>query len=194
MPLVLKKISKSFDKKQLFSDLSYSFEDIGIYAITGASGVGKTTLLRIICGLDTDFDGEVSGGGFENTSVCFQEHRLFPGLSAYDNIAKVSFKKESEATASKITSLLSKLCFSDEDMKLHPGELSGGMRQRIAFARAILKESKILILDEATKELDTSIKNIMLDIIKEESKKRLVILVTHNEDEIADLNATKIAI
>lgn len=194
MSLVLKNISKSYENKNLLSNFSYSFNDKGIYAIVGASGIGKTTLLRIIAGLDKDFEGEVIGGGLKNISMCFQEHRLFPNLTLFDNIAKFSFKKESEDTANKINSLLKRLRFSDEDMTLYPDEISGGMKQRAAFARAVLKDSNVLILDEATKELDMILRNEILEIIKEEGKKRLVIMVTHRDDEIIALEATKIAL
>ena len=194
MGLELKGIRKAFGKKVIFNDFNFTFEDKGIYAITGKSGSGKTTLLRIIAGLDKNFSGDIIGGGLKDTSVCFQEHRLFPTLSAFDNVFKVAFKEETESNKNKAQRLLTRLNFSESDMLLLPNELSGGMRQRIAFARAVLKDSKILILDEATKELDASLTEEMLNIIKEEAKKRTVIIVTHNESEIEKLNAKKIDI
>lgn len=192
MSLVLKNITKSFDQKQLFSDLSFEFNSSGIYAVTGDSGIGKTTLLRIISGLDKDFSGEIIGGGFENVSFCFQEHRLFPTLSAFDNISKVAFKEETSETKAKVKVILERLKFTEDDMQLRPEELSGGMRQRVAFARAVLKNSNVLILDEATKELDASLADTVLEIIREESEKRTVIMVTHKESEIEKLGAFKI--
>ncbi|MBQ3017256.1 MAG: ABC transporter ATP-binding protein [Clostridia bacterium] len=192
MPLMLKKITKSFEQKILFSDFNYTFGENGIYAITGESGIGKTTLLRMIAGLDNDYSGEIFGGGFANTSFCFQEHRLFPTLTAIDNILEVSFKEKDDKAKSKAYEIMKRLRFTEDDMKLYPHELSGGMRQRVAFARAILRDSKILILDEATKELDPTLADIVLDIIKEQSKSRLVIIVTHKEAEITELGATRI--
>ena len=192
MPLILKKITKSFEQKILFSDFNYTFGENGIYAITGESGIGKTTLLRMIAGLDNDYSGEIFGGGFANTSFCFQEHRLFPTLTAIDNILEVSFKEKDDKARAKAYEIMKRLRFTEDDMKLYPHELSGGMRQRVAFARAILRDSKILILDEATKELDPTLADIVLDIIKEQSKSRLVIIVTHKEAEITELRATRI--
>ena len=189
MSLTIKKLSKSFDKKTIFRDFSFSFQKRVIYAVTGDSGIGKTTLLRIIAGLDKDFSGEVTGGGASNVSYCFQEHRLFPTLSALDNVLKASFKEENEENKSAVIKLLSRLGFTDEDMLLRPDALSGGMRQRVAFARAILKKSPVLLLDEATKELDSELASTILEIIKEESEARLVIFVTHKSDEIESLNA-----
>lgn len=189
MNLNIKNVTKSFDKKTLFRDFSFSFEENGIYAVTGDSGVGKTTLLRIIAGLDNDFSGEVENGGIGKVSYCFQEHRLFPSLSAFDNVYKVSFTEEREENKSAVKELLEKLNFSERDMLLRPDELSGGMRQRVAFSRAILKKSPILLLDEATKELDSELADKVLEIISEEAKKRLVIFVTHKPDEITKLGA-----
>lgn len=192
MPLILKKITKSFEQKNLFSDFNYTFGENGIYAITGESGIGKTTLLRMIAGLDNDYNGEIIGGGFANTSICFQEHRLFPTLTAIDNILEVSFKEKDDKARSKAYEIMKRLRFTEDDMKLYPHELSGGMRQRVAFARAILRDSKILILDEATKELDPALADIVLEIIKEQCKRRLVIIVTHKDSEITELGAIRI--
>ena len=192
MGLELKGLTKAFDKKTLFRDFSYKFNDTGIYAVTGASGIGKTTLLRIIAGLDRSYGGEVTGGGIGESSICFQEHRLFPHLSALDNVAKVSFAEESEENRHLAKKLLGRLQFTENDMGLYPNELSGGMRQRVAFARAVLRDSSILILDEATKELDPALVETVLEIIREEVKKRLVLIVTHKENEIEALGATPI--
>ncbi len=189
MNLSIKNLTRSFGEKLLFRDLSLSFDTVGIYAFCAESGAGKTTLLRIIAGLDRDFCGEVLGGGFENCSVCFQENRLFPALSAFDNVFKVSFSEQNEENRRKTNALLGRLMFSENDMKLYPDELSGGMRQRVAFARAVLKKSPILILDEATKELDAALVDTVLDIIKEEASTRLVLIVTHKPEELVRLGA-----
>ena len=194
MSLTIRNLTKSFDKKTLFRDFTHSFEQKGIYAVTGDSGAGKTTLLRIIAGLDKNYSGIVRGGGAFRVSYCFQEHRLFPALSAFDNVFKVSFKEQNKENKKRTLDILHRMNFSDADMLLKPDELSGGMRQRVAFARAILKKSDILLLDEATKELDSELTNTVLEIISEESQKRLVIFVTHKAEEIKKLNAKTIKI
>ena len=194
MSIELKGITKSFGEKTLFRDFSYKFESTGIYALTGESGTGKTTLLRIISGLDKDYAGSVMGGGIGSVSYCFQEHRLFPGLNALDNVLKVCFSDISHENESEVIHLLKRLNFKEEDMKLFPYELSGGMKQRVAFARAITKRAPILLLDEATKELDADSLTPMLDIIKEEGNRRLVIIVTHKSEEIDMLGATRVPI
>jgi ABC-type multidrug transport system ATPase subunit len=189
MSLKLHNVSKSFADKVLFRNLSFEFHEKGIYVIKGDSGVGKTTLLRMIAGLDKDYSGTILGNNPADISVCFQEHRLFPSLSAINNVVKVSFKEDTAENRKTAIDLLKRLRFDEKDTKLHPDQLSGGMKQRLAFARAVLRQSKILILDEATKELDASICNEVLAIIKEEAKKRLILMVTHKENEIEQLNA-----
>ncbi len=187
MSLSLINLKKSFGEKKIFENFSYHFNEKGLYIITGESGVGKTTLLRIICGLDENYDGFVLGGGFKNTSFVFQEHRLFPQLSLIENLTEI-FEFNSDEMQLLSKEILIKLGFSEKDFPLLPAELSGGMKQRVSIARAILKNAPILLLDEPTKELDEALREKVISLIEEESKKRLVIMVTHNEAEIASLN------
>lgn len=183
MQLRLNSVSKTFAEKVIFNDLSHTFDEKGLCFITGESGVGKTTLLRIIAGLDTDFVGTVENGGIANTSFMFQEYRLFPALTALKNAALPLKDKSTD----KARELLLRLGFEEADLKKRPRELSGGMKQRVGFVRAVLKASPILILDEPTKELDRDTVGIMLDIINEEAEKRLVIVVTH--DDVSELSS-----
>lgn len=191
MTLKLNNLSKSFGRKQVLTNFSYEFSNKGIYLISGDSGVGKTTLLRIIAGLDKSFSGEIIGGGISNVSFAFQEYRLFPNLTSLENVMTAS-KNESEAEFPEAKALLSDLGFTNEDMQLLPSELSGGMRQRVSLARAFLKKAPILLLDEPTKELDNSLCKVVQDIIKREATYRLVIMVSHKEDDVHELNATEI--
>lgn len=177
MSLKLNNVSKKFENRTILDNFSLSFDEKGLYFIVGESGVGKTTLLRIIAGLDSDYIGTVENGGIKNVSFMFQEYRLFPTLSALKNAAI----SDNEGSLDKARNMLFRLGFKEDDLKKKPRELSGGMKQRVAFVRSVLKNCPVLILDEPTKELDSDTVEIMLDIIGEEAKKRLVITVTHDD-------------
>ena len=94
MSLKIKNICKSFDKRKIFENFSLELPDKRVFLLSGESGVGKTTLLRMISGLDTKFSGEISGGGVKNCSIAFQEYRLFPELSALNNVILANYDKK----------------------------------------------------------------------------------------------------
>lgn len=194
MTLTVSNLKKRFGNKMIFDGFSYSFGERGVYALTGESGIGKTTLLRMIAGLDTDYSGSITGGGIGKVSFAFQEHRLFPSLSALQNVVLANNDELTDEAVSAATEMLLSLGISNADMQLYPSELSGGMKARISLARAFLKDAPILLLDEPTGELDAENASIVREIIKKQAEKRLVIIVTHNEDEIFTLSATKIQI
>ncbi len=187
-------LTKYFEEKCIFKDFSYDFEDGGIYTLKGESGIGKTTLLRIIAGLDKDYSGVVEGGGIGRVGMAFQEYRLFPKLTALENVVFAISDKKNTAVLDSAHKMLSLLGFEEMDMELLPDELSGGMKQRISLARAFLSGYPILLLDEPTKELDEVNATQVLNIIKELSKDRLVILVSHNVDDAKRIGATEILI
>lgn len=194
MSLALNNVSKRFDKKQIFENFSYKFSERGIYAIVGNSGAGKTTLFRMIAGLDKRYTGEIIGGGLKNTAYAFQEHRLFPNLTALENAVIPNGESNDSHLIDRAKLLFSELGFSHNDLQLYPDELSGGMRQRVSIIRALLKDSSVLLLDEPTKELDADIREKLYKIITAESKKRLVILVSHNDADLEIMNVEKIYI
>ena len=194
MSLTIKNLFKSFDKKEIFKDFSYSFSDRGIYALSGESGIGKTTLLRIIAGLDKDYTGELLGGGIGSCSVVFQEHRLFDELTAVENIVFAISDRKDKAVVEKAENLLINLGFKNDELSLKPDGLSGGMKQRVSIARALLRDAPILLLDEPTKELDEANAKIVRELISAEGKSRLVILATHSKEDIDTLGATLISI
>jgi NitT/TauT family transport system ATP-binding protein len=172
----IENLSKSFgDKKVLdsFSELINDGEHVGI---SGESGNGKTTLLRIIAGLDKDYKGEIIGLN-DKISYVFQEPRLLPALNVIENIKLV--ERGSELNAHEILSILE----LENDKLLYPGELSGGMKMRVSLARALYHNGDVFIMDEPFSALDDDLKNRILPKIFNLLNNKTVIIVTHNQEE-----------
>ncbi len=174
MNIVLEQVSKSFGEKQVFSNFSYAFQLEGITAIMGASGCGKTTLLRLLCGLEQPDSGVISGVPKQFTFL-FQENRLLPWATALENVALVSNTQTAKAVLQKVG--LAK------ELHEKPAALSGGMQRRVAFARALAHQSPVLFLDEPFKGLDASLCAEMIGLLLQESEKRPILFVTHSETE-----------
>lgn len=187
MSLEIKNLTKRFGKKTIISEFSYHFSEKGLYILRGKSGIGKTTLLRIIAGLDKDYSGEIIDGGIGRISFAFQEYRLFPQLSALENVM-IASKDDSDANKNIAMDLLSQLGFSFEEMSLLPSELSGGMKQRVSLARTFMKNAPVILLDEPTKELDAILCRQVCEMIKKIAEDKLVILITHRDDDISLLD------
>lgn len=189
MAIIIENLTKYFGGKKIFDDFSFSFPTKGVCALIGKSGVGKTTLLRMIAGLDKDFGGKITRDSSDSVSFAFQEHRLFPTLTALENVLFANFDTKGEAEKNICKNALSSLGFDDEDMHLYPRELSGGMKQRVSLARAFVNSSEILLLDEPTKELDPLNKAKVIEEIKRQANARLIIMVTHDPKDAEACNA-----
>lgn len=187
MSLEIKNLTKRFGKKTIISEFSYRFSEKGLYILRGKSGIGKTTLLRIIAGLDKDYSGEIIEGGIGRISFAFQEYRMFSQLSALENVM-IASKDDSDANKNIAMDLLSRLGFSFEEMSFLPSELSGGMKQRVSLARTFMKNAPVILLDEPTKELDAILCRQVCEMIKKIAEDKLVILVTHRDDDISLLD------
>lgn len=172
----LENISVSFEGQEVLSRLSCSFEEGQIHAISGASGVGKTTLLNVIAGLITPSEGRVICDA-ERIGYIFQEPRLFPWMTALENVSCVC--GDTEKARYYLELLLPDACD-----KL-PAELSGGMKQRVSIARALAYEPTLLLLDEPFKGLDDESKKHTVDVVLEYIKGRTAIMVSHDRDELS---------
>jgi len=193
--LGLHNICKRFDGHQVLSDVSLALEKVHTLALIGPSGGGKSTLLRIIAGLEYPDSGTVEINGaqviFEEERLqahrrtlgtVFQAFNLFPHLTALQNITlpleKVHGNSPGEADAAA-RQLLVRFRLEDHAEK-RPAELSGGQRQRIAIARAISIKPRLLLFDEPTSALDPEMTAEVLDMIRElREEGRDFILVTH---------------
>ncbi len=195
MKISIKNLSKSFDGKVVLNNLNVEVENFHSLAIIGPSGGGKSTLLRIIAGLQNPDQGEIYINDnkiiydekllkeYRKTiGVVFQSYNLFPHLTAFENIVLplVEVHKIKKAEAENITStLLNRFQLSEHAYK-KPLELSGGQQQRVAVARALATNSKFLLFDEPTSALDPELTSEVLDMIKElENQDKDLLLVTH---------------
>ena len=186
----IKKLFFSYSDRCIFQDFSLSLSGRGIYTLIGPSGSGKTTLFRLLLGLLKPSHGRIFLS--EPPAAVFQEHRLFPHLNAAENVAII--RESPREHLPQARSLLYRLGFTERDTELFPSELSGGMKQRVSIARALFSDSKILLLDEPTKELDESLRRILYDLLIERAKDSLILLSTPRTEETDVLAAKRIFI
>ena len=195
--LVLNNISKQFQDEesvcQAISDFSCTIRNREIVCLMGPSGCGKSTVLRIISGLETADSGTVHGGkGTQtndiHTALVFQEHGLLPWLSVVDNIAyglRMKVRAASKSQIEQKVSALLNLVHMKEFEKSLPHQLSGGMKQRVAVARALAIEPEILLMDEPFSALDTFTRRELEDEVLRirEELHTTFLIVTHNPEE-----------
>ena len=163
-------ITKKYGEKTVLDNFSYDFEDGKITAIMGESGIGKTTLLNIIAGIDNEqFDIEN-----KTKSFVFQNDRLLPNLTVEDNLKLIC--KDID-----VSSALAEFDLQDADC-LYPKELSAGMSRRVAIIRTINYPAELILMDEPFRNLDYYLKYKIMDIIKTKQKKdkNTIIMVTHD--------------
>ena len=209
--LKLKKITKIYDmgdnQVHALKGINIDFRSNEFVSILGPSGCGKTTLLNIIGGLDRYTDGDLIISGrstseyknsdwdaYRNHSIgfVFQSYNLIPHQTVLQNVelaltlSGVS-KSERKARAKKA---LEDVGLGDQ-LNKKPGEMSGGQMQRVAIARALVNNPDIILADEPTGALDTETSVQVMEILKEISKDRLIIMVTHNP-ELAEKYSTRI--
>lgn len=175
MPLELKDVSKSFGDKSVIRHLSYTFPERGVVAVTGESGSGKTTLLNMLLGLIAPDSGEVLGRG--RMGAVFQEDRLIPSLSVTGNLTLIGCGvAEAHAHLEELG------LYPDRDSSV--GGLSGGMKRRLAVARAVIYLSPMTALDEPFKGLDAGTRERVAAYILRRCADRLIVLVSHEAEEI----------
>ncbi len=194
----LSKVSKRYESgkthQDVFRDLTFKFEETGIYSVVGPSGSGKTTLLNLVSGLDKFNKGSLKIFGKEISSLnqeqlsrlrrnffgfAYQYHHLLENLNIFDNCMVSMANPDRDA----IKKILKNLHISGCANK-YPSTLSGGEKQRSSIARALCKQPRILLLDEPTGNLDEKNSNIVQDFILDFATKTrcLLIYVTHDNN------------
>lgn len=173
----------------LFAGLRLDVAEGEVLALVGPSGVGKSSLLRMIAGLDSEFDGRITVFGEPATEAgppgfVFQDPRLLPWLGAADNIRAVSPATSME----EAVSLLGEMGLAGYETAL-PGSLSGGMQRRVALARALAVQPRLLLLDEPFVSIDRKLVRELHDVIGRiaEQRRPTMILVSHDPEDAARL-------
>lgn len=181
MPIVISGLSKAFGEKQVLENFSCTLPAPGLTALMGPSGVGKTTLFRILLGLEKPDSGVIFGMEGKTFSVVFQEDRLFPDLTVLQNAEVAGTNGEAWLTRLGLQSELS----------AYPQSLSGGMRRRVSIARAICRNGDVFLLDEPFQGLDKERKRDVMEIFRQLKKEKPVLLITHDPEE-ADFLADQV--
>lgn len=176
----IRDMSKKFGDRVLFSHFDLKIADGERVYIAGASGCGKTTLLRILCGLEKH-TGTVKCTG--KHAVVFQEPRLFPDRTVLENLLIVCPEKR-ETAEKQALDMLEKLGIR-ESAGAYPGELSGGMKQRVSLARALLSGRRDLFLDEPFSALDETSRELAAEAVEEYLDRTggTLLLISHQKED-----------
>ena len=174
-------IAKYYNNQTVFTDLSMELPDHGIVGLSGPSGCGKTTFLHILAGLTAYDSGSITGISEIRTGVVFQEDRLLPWLTAAENLNVII--KNQAITAKWLEEIQ-----LSEQADYYPSEMSGGMKRRIALARALAFDCDLLLMDEPFQGLDDVLKNNMHKLVLREAQSKPVLLVSHDISELGELS------
>ncbi|WP_010495328.1 sulfate/molybdate ABC transporter ATP-binding protein [Paenibacillus elgii] len=199
MHIVAKHLTKSFGSFQATKDVSFEIEKGKLIGLLGPSGGGKTTILRMLAGLEEPDSGDILFHGQKVNSLppqargigfVFQSYALFRHMSVFDNIAfGLTVQKRSKAQIKQRVQELIELTGLAGLEKRLPNQLSGGQRQRVAFARAIAPEPQLLLLDEPFAAIDAKVRKELRTWLKEMIDRVGIttIFVTHDQEEAVEV-------
>lgn len=182
-------LTKQFHGVSVLDKFSAVFADGQTTCIMGSSGCGKTTLLRILMGLETADAGRITGLSGRKISAVFQEDRLCKNLSAVTNVRIVCPKSTARAT---IAQALRSVGLEESVLYQPVRELSGGMKRRVAIVRGVLAPSDVVLMDEPFRGLDEETRVQTIRFVKENTKGKTLIAVTHDPEEPVLLGGTLI--
>lgn len=185
MDIIWEHVSKAYGEKQLFADFSHRFSSGRIHCVMGASGCGKTTLLRMIAGLERADAGRIVMPIQTKISAVFQEDRLIENLSAEKNVLLTARRGFTHSDARALLDELELGAWAQNRVC----RLSGGMKRRVALARALAVDFNLLLLDEPFTGLDGDTAKRTMDALLRHAAGRTVICVTHDMEAAAHLGA-----
>ncbi len=192
-------VSKSFGETTVLENINFSVDEGEIVVLLGASGSGKTTILRILAGLETPDAGSIILHGkdvtnlparMRGTGVIFQAYALFPKMNVEENIGYgLRLRRRSKDEIKKTVDRLIGMVHLEDHRKKRPSQLSGGQQQRVAIARALAYEPEVLLFDEPFGALDAQIRTTLRREIRALLKQINVpsIFITHDQEEALEL-------
>lgn len=192
-------VSKSFGETTVLENINFSVDEGEIVVLLGASGSGKTTILRILAGLETPDAGSIILHGkdvtnlparMRGTGVIFQAYALFPKMNVEENIGYgLRLRRRSKDEIKKTVDRLIGMVHLEDHRKKRPSQLSGGQQQRVAIARALAYEPEVLLFDEPFGALDAQIRTTLRREIRGLLKQIKVpsIFITHDQEEALEL-------
>lgn len=178
-------VSVRYGEKDVLKNITVEFPGHGAIALLGPSGTGKTTFLRVLAGLTLPTVGRVTGLDGKRVTMVFQEDRLLPWYTAYENVL-FALPEDMENREQTALDWLERMELSDA-LKQYPASLSGGMNRRVAIARALAYGGDVLLLDEPFNGLDDALRERVAAHISGAAP--LTVLVTHNRADAALLGA-----
>ena len=181
MDILMEKINKSYGDKEVLRDFTTKFEEGTVTFITGESGIGKTSIIRILMGLESYQSGRISGLEGKEISVVFQDDCLCDKLSLDKNLSMViDGQQVKEQYLDRLLGIFGLEGYRHKRV----AELSGGMKRRLAILRAILYPHNLMIMDEPFKGLDEENKKLVMGQVGKSLVGKTAIIVTHDKTEI----------
>lgn len=195
----LANLSKKYEDLKIFEEVNYNIKKNTLTCFLGASGSGKSTLLNLIAGFDKDYKGSIKINDldisnlnadelckyrFNNIGFVFQSYNLLQSYTAIENVLMGIHLKDNisdEEKINKAKNILTKLGL-EKQISQNIETLSGGEKQRVAIARALINDPEIILADEPTGALDSKSSEAIMDILKEISKEKTVLIITHDDD------------
>lgn len=183
MNIIINNLCKSYGNMTIFSKWSFEFQQGKRYCFMGSSGRGKTTLLRILAGLEKADNGRIQGLKSQKITMVFQENRLCEWENAVKNVSMVATGKSffQKVSLPDICQQLQQVGI--EDLEKPVCQFSGGMKRRVAIVRAIYPESDFVLMDEPFTGLDNKTKQQVIQYVLKEQRERTLIISTHSEEE-----------
>ena len=183
--IALTDVSKSFDGRRVLERVRLTLPAGTVTALVGRSGAGKTTLARILLGIEAPDAGRVDGMDGVKKAAVFQEDRLIEHMSALQNLLLVGALPQAARAHLGVLGLA-------DDMQTRADRLSGGMRRRVALARAMIVGASLIVLDEPMTGLDEESKRQAADYISQNRKTAAVLVISHDPEDIRRLGADAI--